>query len=306
MPLDRIYDSKFFREQGHALIDLLADHLQDTFAQTDDSANHYNLPQDSYKYWYSFEGDNPMAIFKAIQANSIHLHHPNYMGHQVSVPAPIAALASLQGALLNNGMAVYEMGVSASAIEKVVIDRMKNYFGFVQGDGILTSGGTIANLTALLAARNIKAQETIWKHGQHKKYAFMVSCEAHYCIDRAVRIMGWGDDGIVKIPVDHNYKMRTDLLEYYFQQAKHNGIEILGVVGSAPTTSTGIYDNLEEIGRFCSSKNIWFHIDAAHGGPAVFSTKYAYLMSGAHCADSITVDAHKMMMVPGLTSALFF
>jgi L-2,4-diaminobutyrate decarboxylase len=146
----------------------------------------------------------------------------------------------------------------------------------------------------------------VWQHGQQEKYAFLVSEEAHYCIDRAVRIMGWGDAGIIKVPVDANYRMRTELLSFYCDQAGENGIQVLGVVGSAPTTSTGIYDDLVRIGEFCQRHNLWFHIDAAHGGPAVFSEKYRYLMAGCDLADSITVDAHKMMMVPSLTTMLFF
>ena len=134
----------------------------------------------------------------------------------------------------------------------------------------------------------------------------MVSEEAHYCIERAVKIMGWGEKGIIRIPVDDNYKMRHDLLETYLKKAEDEGIRVLGVAGSAPTTSTGIHDNLTEIGLFCQKHDLWFHVDAAHGGPAVFSDKYKHLMEGCQRADSIVVDAHKMMMVPSLTTLLFF
>jgi L-2,4-diaminobutyrate decarboxylase len=306
MSLEELYDSEAFRKHGHEMIDLLADHLLVIKDYDAKKVINYIEPDENYHLWDKAELKTPQEIFKAFLDNSIHLHHPKYMGHQVTVPAPMAALAGMEGMLLNSGGAIYEMSAASSTLEKWVIDQLKGYFGFDQGDGIITSGGTLANLTALICARNVKAPENVWVEGQKERYAFMVSEEAHYCIDRAVRVMGWGEAGMIKIPVDQHYKMRTELLEEYYLKASQDGIKVLGVVGSAPTTSTGIYDDLVATGEFCKTNDLWFHIDAAHGGPAVFSDKYKYLMQGAEMADSITVDAHKMMMVPSLTTFLFF
>lgn len=288
------------------MVDMLADNLDTNLHMPDKKVMAYTPPDENYTQWQHSQFKNPEAYFEALIKNSIQLQHPGYMGHQVTVPAPLAVLAGFEGLMLNSGGAIYEMSAASSTLEKLVIDQLKGYFGFDSGDGIITSGGTLANLTALICARNIKASNEVWKNGQQERYAFMVSEEAHYCIDRAVRVMGWGDDGIIKIPVDRHYRMRTELLEDYLQRALDAGIQVLGVVGSAPTTSTGIYDDLTAIGHFCQQKKIWFHIDAAHGGPAVFSDKYRHLMLGCDLADSITVDAHKMMMVPSLTTMLFF
>ncbi len=306
MSLEELYDSEAFRKHGHELIDMLADHLSVIKEYDGKKVIDYINPDKNYNHWDTAKLTTPKEIFKAFLDNSIHLHHPKYMGHQVTVPAPMAALAAMEGMLLNSGGAIYEMSAASSTLEKWVVDQLKGYFGFDQGDGIITSGGTLANLTALICARNVKAPENVWVEGQTEKYAFMVSEEAHYCIDRAVRVMGWGEAGMIKIPVDQHYKMRTELLEEYYLKATQDGIRVLGVVGSAPTTSTGIYDDLVSIGEFCQQHNLWYHIDAAHGGPAVFSDKYKYLMHGCEMADSITVDAHKMMMVPSLTTFLFF
>ena len=304
--LDHVYDAEEFRRLGHILIDQLADHLGQNIRREGEKVLDYLEPDDHYVFWQQAGEMDTERYFEEVMRKSIKLHHPKFMGHQVTPPAPLAALAAMQGALLNSGGAVYEMASASSALEKVVIDKLKPYFGFTEGDGIITSGGTIANLTALICARNVKASENVWQHGQTEKYAFMVSEEAHYCIDRAVRIMGWGSDGIIKVPVDDRYTMKTELLDELYQKATEDGITVIGVVGSAPTTSTGIYDNLKEIGLFCQKHNLWYHIDAAHGGPAAFSEKYKFLMDGCDMADSITVDAHKMMMVPSLTTMLFF
>lgn len=304
--LDQVYDAEEFRRLGHILIDQLADHLGQNIRREQEKVLDYLEPDDHFAFWQQAGEMDTERYFEEVMRKSIKLHHPRFMGHQVTPPAPLAALAAMQGALLNSGGAVYEMASASSALEKVVIDILKPYFGFTEGDGIITSGGTIANLTALICARNVKASENVWQHGQTEKYAFMVSEEAHYCIDRAVRIMGWGSDGIIKVPVDDRYTMKAELLDELYQKAAEDGITVIGVVGSAPTTSTGIYDNLKEIGLFCQKHDLWYHIDAAHGGPAAFSEKYKFLMDGCDMADSITVDAHKMMMVPSLTTMLFF
>jgi L-2,4-diaminobutyrate decarboxylase len=304
--LEEVYDAEKFRSFGHQLIDQLADNLQNNLSRQQDKVLDFIPPDQSYTFWESETFEDVEAYFKAVMQRSIQLQHPRYMGHQVSSPAPIAALAALQGAMLNSGGAVYEMSAASSTLEKVVINKLKGYFGFFHGDGIMTSGGTIANLTALICARNVQTESKVWIEGQQNKYAFMVSEEAHYCIDRAIRIMGWGDTGIIKVPVDGQYRMKTELLQSLYEDAIKKDIQVLGVVGSAPTTSTGMYDDLISIGQFCQAHKLWYHIDAAHGGPAAFSSKYRHLMAGSEYADSITVDAHKMMMTPSLTTMLFF
>ena len=304
--LEKVYDPEQFRRMAHNLADMMADNLAANLSRKTEKVIDFKEPDQNYDWWINKKFDSPEEYFREVMNNSIQIQHPRYMGHQVSAPAPLAALAGFEGMMLNSGGAIYEMSAASSTLEKVVIDLLKGYFGLHEGDGILTSGGTIANLTALICARNVHAPESIWIEGQHEKYAFMVSEEAHYCIDRAVRIMGWGDAGIIKIPVDHHYRMKTDCLNEFHQKAESEGIKVLGVVGSAPTTSTGIYDDLTTIGKYCIQKKLWFHIDAAHGGPAVFSEKYKHFMAGSELADSITVDAHKMMMSPSLTTMLFF
>jgi L-2,4-diaminobutyrate decarboxylase len=304
--LEKVYDPENFRQTAHHLADMLADNLTANLNRETIKVINFIDPDTNYNNWKDKEFGSPEAFFREVINNSIQLQHPRYVGHQVSAPAPIAALAAFEGMMLNSGGAIYEMSAASTTLEKVVIDRLKGYFGFSDGDGIVTSGGTLANLTALICARNVKASNDIWNEGQKEKYAFMVSEEAHYCIDRAVRVMGWGDAGVIKIPVDSKYRMKTECLETYRKEAASRGVKVIGVVGSAPTTSTGIYDDLNAIGRYCQKHNLWYHIDAAHGGPVVFSEKYKDLMLGCDLADSITVDAHKMMMTPSLTTMLFF
>jgi L-2,4-diaminobutyrate decarboxylase len=118
--------------------------------------------------------------------------------------------------------------------------------------------------------------------------------------------MGLGEQGIIKIPVTREFDLDISLLDSYFQKAREAGIQIFAVVGSAPTTATGIYDNLEALADFCEQHQLWFHVDGAHGGAAVFSSKYRHILKGISRADSVVIDGHKMMMMPTITTALLF
>lgn len=306
--LHKAYSSAELKTQGNKLMELLIKHLDNSKNSKINTLN-WSTPEDQLNFWQQQSQQSHTAedIFSTILNNAINLHNPKYMGHQVAPTLPLAALASLMSSYLNNGMAVYEMGTAASAIEKLVLQNLCLKIGYdSNSDGFITSGGTLANLTALLAARRQMVKTDIWEKGNEEKLAVMVSEEAHYCIDRAARIMGLGTQGIIKIPVDINYRMRTDLLEKHYQNATTNGLKVIAVIGSAPTTSTGIYDNLEEIAAFCSRLNLWFHVDGAHGGAVVYSKKHKKLAKGIEKADSVVIDGHKMMMMPSIMTFLAF
>lgn len=306
--LQKAYDSSLFKKDGEALVALISEMLASAINGRSEKVTNWVDPDQEHAFWSSFleQEQSTEQLFDTVIQRSIHTHHPKYIGHQVAPTVPVSALATLLSAQLNNGMAVYEMGQASTAIEKVVINKFTAKLGWSNGDGFLTSGGTLANLTGLLAARKAKAEDDVWNNGHHSKLAIMVSEEAHYCVDRAARIMGLGEQGIIKVPVDRAYKIRTDLLKQQYEAATQKGLEVIAIIGSAPSTSTGVHDDLEEISAFAKAKNIWFHIDAAHGGAAIFSPKYEHLLRGIQLADSVIIDGHKMMGTSAITTAVLY
>ncbi len=310
MNLQQAYSAENFRQDAHKLVDNLADYLLATQSQQLQTVIPYQSPEDNLLFWQdNFQqgiGDSA-TFFTEVIRQSTHLHHPRYMGHQVSPPLPIAALAGLLTGMLNNGMAVYEMGLVSNPLERILSDLLASKIGFDENSsGLLTSGGTLANLTALLAARATKAPTDVWEEGTNERLAVMVSEEAHYCIDRAARIMGMGGEGIIKIPTNDRFQMRTELLEEYYLKATNEGLTVIAVIGSACSTSTGSYDDLDAVADFCQKYNLWFHVDGAHGGAVIFSEKYKSLVNGIHRADSVVIDWHKMLMTPALATGLIF
>jgi len=290
-----------FRQRAHTLVDQLADHLERA-SGGEGSSIPYQSPDEAYAFWRDFDGSVEEALQLAV-AQSTAVHHPGYVGHQVAVPATEAILASFVSDVLNNGSAVYEMGMAANAIERRVTEQLCAAFKLpAEAGGIFTSGGSLANLTAMLSARAAKAPTA-----PAESLCVIVSDQAHYCIDRAVRIMGWGSDGIVLARTHRmTFQVLPEGLEEALREAKRRGRTPLAVVGMACTTSTGTYDNLHMVAAFAKTHKLWLHIDAAHGGAAQFSKTERSLTAGIELADSITLDAHKMMRCPALTTALLY
>ncbi len=251
-------------------------------------------------------GDLP-ALAKAILDNSNRLHHPRYMGHQVAVPMLTSVLGDLVNGVTNNGMAVYEMGPAGTAIERGVIRWMLAKAGaaWSGGDGVLTHGGSLANLSCLLAAR-AKALPDSWRDGVPSGYVFLASEAAHYSVSRAAAILGFGSSSLVKIPVDSSLRIKPGGLHAAFEEVQRAGKKVLAVIANSGATPTGSYDPLREMGTFCRDKNIWLHVDGAHGASALVSDRHRALMDGIEFADSLAWDTHKMLSTSVLCGAALF
>lgn len=311
--LNHAFDPESFRKNGHQIVDVLADYLASITQGEKPPVLPWLEPETQTAKWatnFSKQDDFDLMEFCSdVIKHSTHLHHPRYMGHQVGVPVPVTALMEMVSAFLNNSMAVYEVGPVSSAVEKIVIDWLCSALGMSEdAGGVLTSGGSSGNLTGLLAARQHKANYNIWEEGFEpgKSFAVMVPSESHYSIARAVKIMGWGEQGIVKIAVNERMEIDPDGLESSYHKAIKEGKQVIAVVANACTTSTGSYDPLEAIASFCENYGLWFHIDGAHGGGAALTEKYKHLVKGIHLADSVVIDFHKMLLCPSLTTAIVF
>lgn len=243
-------------------------------------------------------------------ARSTRMHHPAYMAHQVAVPDSPSALADLIHGVINNPMAIYEMGPSAVAIELVVIDWMLDKVGWggsdsPKGTGVLTHGGSLANLTALLAAR-AQADPEAWENGTSGNLVILAPVNSHYSVRRAASILGIGNNNVHPVEVDSNEVILPDRLPSAVKQVREEGKQVMALVANACATSTGLHDPLDELGDFCREEGIWFHVDGAHGASALVSEKERTLLRGVDQADSLIWDAHKMLRTSGLCTAVLF
>jgi len=231
-------------------------------------------------------------------AESNHLYHPRYVGHQVSAPLPAAVWTeSLIGAL-NQSVAVFEMSPAATVIETQVIRWMCELAGYGPGaGGTLTSGGTEATQTALLAARAV-ALPNAWAEGVGPNPPVVVYGEhAHYAVSRAVGALGLGVNHAVRVPSrDHCMDVRA--MRETLDGLAAEGRAVMAVVATAGSTATGSFDDLEAIGTLCEARGLWLHVDGAHGASALLSATHRHRLTGLRRAQSIAWDPHKMMLLP--------
>jgi L-2,4-diaminobutyrate decarboxylase len=236
---------------------------------------------------------------------SVRLHHPGSLAHQVAAPSTGAALADLIHGATNNPMAKYEMGAAGATLEREVVRWMLRTVGFdpTEGSGVLTHGGSLANLTALLAARARVAPEA-WRRGVPGDLALLAPPSVHYSIRRAAAILGLGEDAVIELEVDELERIRPDRLAAALAYCAATGRRPLALVAVACATSTGLHDDLRTIGEFCASHGIWLHADGAHGASALLSERHRHLLDGIELADSVVWDAHKMLRTAGLCAAV--
>jgi glutamate/tyrosine decarboxylase-like PLP-dependent enzyme len=190
---------------------------------------------------------------------------------------------------------MYYASPGAVTIENELINWMKSIFGFPKtAVGNLTSGGSIANLIALTAARD---KHKI-KNEKISKSVLYLSPQAHHCIRKALRIIGLEDIKISILELDEFSKIDTVKLEEKIQKDIEKGLHPFMVIATAGTTDTGAIDPLAAIGKIAKKNNLWYHIDGAYGGFFILSEKRKHLFKGIEQADSLVVDPHKGLFLP--------
>ena len=247
-----------------------------------------------------------------------HLNHPHYMGHQVAVPQDLSGIPEFIHGAINNPSSLYEMGPAGGTLEGFMINWMLEKVGwekqkdpydfkFLPGrpSGLLTHGGSVANLTALAAARAAAAPNA-WTQGNPSNLIVIGAQTAHYSIARALSILGLGSQAFWPVEVDEKEVLQMASLETVYKKAVKEGKKIMCVIANACATSTGLFDPIDAMGDFCSKHQLWFHVDGAHGAAALAAPKSRHHLKGIEKASSIIWDAHKMMRVPALCTAVLF
>jgi L-2,4-diaminobutyrate decarboxylase len=311
-----MFDPTAFRSTGHELIDLLANELQRNLDSERQVLN-WREPLQEDKRWQQALPLTPsldlsgllQRLSEDILPGNLGIHHPHNLGHQVATPLPAAALCDLVAALTNQAMAVYETGPSATMLERQVVRWLSSLIGWQneQVNGVLTSGGAQANLTALLAARQ-HAQSGTWQHGVsgQKRMRIIASEHSHYSVSRAAGIMGLGTDAVIKIATDDQGRMLLPEIMSAHQQCIERQEIVIAIVANAACTPTGSVDPLQAIGEYCQSQQLWLHIDGAHGASALLSKQHHSKLSGIELADSVVWDGHKLLYMPAAVSAVLF
>lgn len=247
------------------------------------------------------EGKNPDDVLDWVLENVLQragrIDHPRFFAFIPSSPT----WPSILGEMLATGFNVFQgtwlESAGPSQLELVVVDWFREWLGFPEGaGGILTSGGSAANLGALVTARE-------WA-GNPENPIIYVSDQGHSSLERAARIIGIPVENIRKIPTDEGFRMSVALLREAVISDKEKGFTPLCVCANAGATNTGAIDPLDEIADLAEGKDLWFHVDGAYGGFAVLAPGQEGLFKGMERAHSVTLDPHKWLFQPYETGCL--
>ncbi len=227
--------------------------------------------------------------------------HPRFMAYVSGAGTVPGAAADLLAAGINMNAGGWMLSPAATEIELQLTRTLASWFGLPPGSGgIVVSGGAMANFVALKAARDHGAGWDVRRAGVSAgpPLALYLSEETHVVSSRAADMLGLGTDAVRTIPVGGDYRVRLDALREAIAADRAADVRPFAVVASAGTVATGAIDPLGAIADLCEDEGLWFHVDAAYGGPAAFTDDLRPLFDGIERADSIAFDPHKWLYTP--------
>ena len=222
---------------------------------------------------------------------ALSLDHPRCFAFIPSQPTWPGVLADFMVAGFNVNQCTWLISSGPSQLELVVIDWFRRWLGYPESaGGLLTSGGSAANLDAFVAAREAA--------NHPERPSVYMSNQSHSALVRAARIVGIRPECVRVIPADGRFRIDMDALAEAVAEDRAAGLSPIAVCANAGTSSTGAVDPLEAMADYCEAQDIWLHVDAAHGGFATVTEEGKRLLRGIERADSIVLDAHKWFFQP--------
>lgn len=306
-------DSEKSKKEFLQIINQTAKAITDSF--TDDKAYSGPTPQELQKLIHQdsilpekgLGWENTLSLTKEkILPNLLRTSSTDYMPHLHS-PATLESIASeLIIASFNQSMDSWDQAPVATEIEVEVINHLCRLYGFdSNSDGVFTSGGSQSNQTAIILARdwfvsNILNYD-IKKFGlpeNFRKLRMYTSEISHFSMEKSAHILGLGYESVVKVPVNSKKQMDIEVLKELIKKDVENGNIPFLTVATIGTTDFGSIDSVNEIFEICKKHNMWLHADAAYGSGVILSEKYCSKVKNLNLCDSITVDFHKMFLLP--------
>ncbi|HYV18381.1 MAG TPA: pyridoxal-dependent decarboxylase [Verrucomicrobiae bacterium] len=252
----------------------------------------------------SREGSERRAMrrLQSVFADSMRMSHPRLFGLFTPAPLPIAALADMAAAFLNQSPDAWKAGPAATEVEAGILRTFTRLIGWGAGSfGAVTSGGGGANLLALKMARDRAMGIGSRRRGiatDAKRLRVYASDQAHFSIGRALDILGIGSDALVSLPTGPDRRLDPERLDAALRRDRRQGLRPMAIVATAGTTSTGTLDSLPAIAACARRHAAFLHVDAAYGGALLFSRKDRRRLEGLERADTVTIDPHKWLFQP--------
>ena len=301
-------DSRAFREIGHRLVEEIADRLA---AVPDGPVVHDETPDEIRQVLGSaqalpLEGADASQLLSEATGllfdHSLFNGHPRFFGYITSSPAPLGMFGDFLAAALNQNAGAWRLAPLATEIEAQTVRWIAELIGLpATCGGLLVSGGNMANLVCLVAARAAQASWNVRKEGlsgERRRLLVYTSAETHTWIHKAADLSGIGTDAIRWIPTDNEQRMDAQALRGSIADDLSLGHQPFLVVGTAGSVSTGAVDPLDELAAICRQHRLWFHVDGAYGALAAQAPGSPATLRALSEADSVAVDPHKWLYAP--------
>jgi glutamate/tyrosine decarboxylase-like PLP-dependent enzyme len=243
---------------------------------------------------------DPTAVLARLERDLVPhfmpISHPRFFAF---VPSPgnfVGAMADALAAGLNPFLGTWFAGSGPAEIELVTIDWLRDLCGLPPAaGGLFVSGGSIANLTALRAARHVRLEQRGEEPGRAVVY---LSDQTHSAVERGLLVLGFRPDQIRKLPADDGFRLSLAVLEREIEADRAAGRLPFCVVANAGTTNTGAVDPLPELSDLCRREDLWLHADGAYGAAAVLCERGRRALAGLELVDSLSLDPHKWLFQP--------
>jgi glutamate decarboxylase len=327
---------RYFEQHHDGLFAYGVEHLANQFEQLTKISSQLDQEELQKQYPFTEISQHGVSVDEFLQECSkgmlphcVNMASPLFMGHMTGPLPNYIKHLSLLKSTLNQNMVKSETAKGLTYWENQILAMMHHitygcdsafYQRFIhQPDatlGIVTSGGTIANITALQCARaaafaqwgkveNAGLQETLARAG-YKKSVVLASELSHYSIKKGMGMLGMGKDNLITIKTDHKQRIDVQALRAALEYCQASKIHVCAIVGVAGTTECGSFDPLDEMADLAEAFGCYFHVDGAWGGALLLSDKHKYLLKGIERADSVVIDGHKQLYSPmGLGMVLF-
>ena len=291
-------DWEELRHLGHRMVDDMLHNLQTVserpawqpLSKEAIAGLHQPLPQSP---------QNIQAVYDDFLANVLPFNknniHPRFWSWVEGGGTPFGMLADMLASGMNPNLAIGDH--APVYVENQVLDWSKEIFGFPPtAGGILTSGASMANITALVVARNQALPREIKQRGLRAAPGQLMiygSSETHNCLLKGAVVIGIGSDNFRKVPVDDDYRIRIDLLKQMIREDRAAGHLPFCIVGNAGTVNTGAIDDLAGLAELARNEKLWFHVDGAFGAIPILLPEFSERLRGLEAADSLSFDFHK-------------
>jgi len=304
VPLEMTPDA--FREAGHRLVDEIAAFLESLPNRPVTPAETPRAVRDLLPDALPEKGVDPTSLLAEttpiVLDHSLLNGHPRFFGYIWASAAPIGALADLLAAAVNPNVGGWELSPVASEMEGQCVRWVSDLLGMPgETEGLLVSGGNMANFVCFLAARRSKGGESLRKEGLPRdagRLLIYASTETHTWIQKAADLFGHGTESIRWIPVGSDLAMDVDALLRQLEADRASGDTPFLLVGNAGTVSTGTVDPLRRLAAIAREHDLWFHADGAYGALALATDEAPADLAGLREADSVATDPHKWLYTP--------